>query len=83
MKLLFLISFAFIYFSSFSQKARVQEENFSFSVSSNANSFSVEIPYVQTKDDESIESKSFPNLFTFFYLGSKYLIRVFLTILRN
>ena len=43
----------------------------------------VEIPYVQTKDDESIESKSFPNLFTFFYLGSKYLIRVFLTILRN
>ena len=53
MKLLFLISFAFIYFSSFSQKARVQEENFSFSVSSNANSFSVEIPYAQKSFVES------------------------------
>ena len=47
MKLLILISLVFISFSSFSQKARVQEENFSFSVSANANSFSVEIPYAK------------------------------------
>ena len=47
MKQLILISLLFISFLSFSQMARVQEENFSFSVSSNANSLSVEIPYAQ------------------------------------
>ena len=53
MKLLILISLVFISFSSFSQKARVQEENFSFSVSANANSFSVEIPYAKKSFIES------------------------------
>lgn len=53
MKLLILISLVFISFSSFSQMAKVQEENFSFSVSSNANSFYVEIPYAEKSFIES------------------------------
>jgi len=53
MKLLILISLVFISFSSFSQNTRVQEENFSFLVSSNANSLSVEIPYAQNGFVES------------------------------
>jgi len=47
MKLLILISFAIICYSSHGQKAVVQEENFNFSASSNVNSLSVEIPYAQ------------------------------------
>ena len=43
----------------------------------------VEIPYVQKKDEALIESKSYPNIFTFLYLGFTYLMRIFLTILRN
>jgi len=43
----------------------------------------VEIPYVQKKDNALIESKSYPNIFTFLYLGFIYLMRIFLTILRN
>jgi len=43
----------------------------------------IEIPYLQTKDDDLIESKSFPNIFTFFYLGLKYLLRIFITIFKN
>ncbi|MFL2883196.1 MAG: glycosyltransferase [Pelagibacteraceae bacterium] len=42
-----------------------------------------EIPYVQTIDDTDIQSKSFPNLFTFLYLGSKYFLRAIITIFRN
>ena len=54
MKLLIHISLVFISFSFFSQQARIHEENFSFSVSSNANSLSVEIPYAQK---DFVESK--------------------------
>ena len=43
----------------------------------------VEIPYVQKKDEALIESKSYPNIFTFLYLGFTYLMRIFLTVLRN
>ena len=43
----------------------------------------IEIPYVQKKDDSSIESKSYPNIFIFLYLGFKYLMRIFSTILRK
>lgn len=53
MKLLILITLFFISLSSFSQNSRVQEENFNFSVSSNANSLSVEVPYAQNGFVES------------------------------
>ena len=43
----------------------------------------IEIPYLQRKDDLSIKSKSFPNLFTFLFLGFQYLIRVFKTKFRH
>jgi len=43
----------------------------------------VEIPYIQKRDKNLSKSKSYPNLFTFFYLGSKYFYRVLLTLLRN
>lgn len=43
----------------------------------------IEIPYVQTKDDDTIESKSFPNIFTFSYLGLNYLLRIFTTKFKN
>lgn len=43
----------------------------------------IEIPYTQTIDSSDIQSKSFPNLITFFYLGSKYFFRAIITILRN
>ena len=42
-----------------------------------------EIPYIQKKDANDIESKSFPNLFTFFYLGFKYFLRIFITLSRS
>ena len=42
-----------------------------------------ELPYVQTKDDKSIKSKSYPNLVKFFYLGLKYLLRILLTLIRR
>ena len=42
-----------------------------------------EIAYEQKKDDELIQSKSFPNIFKFLYLGSKYFFRIFSTLLRN
>jgi dolichol-phosphate mannosyltransferase len=42
-----------------------------------------EIPYIQKKDAKDIQSKSFPNLFTFFYLGSKYFLRIFITLSRS
>ena len=42
-----------------------------------------EVPYVQKKDNALIKSKSYPNIFTFLYLGFIYLMRIFLTILRN
>ena len=45
MKKLCLISFILISISAFSQNILVQEQNFDFSVSSNVNSLSVEIPY--------------------------------------
>ena len=43
----------------------------------------VEIPYIQEKDIDPIKSKSAPNLIKFFYLGFKYIIRVFSTLLRK
>ena len=45
MKKLCLISLILISISAFSQNIRVQEQNFDFSVSSNVNSLSIEIPY--------------------------------------
>ena len=42
-----------------------------------------EIPFVQKKDDDFGLSKSAPNLVKFFYLGIKYFIRIFTTVLRN
>jgi len=43
----------------------------------------VEVPYVQIKDDKSIKSKSYPNIFTFFYLGANYFFRILITLFRN
>tara|TARA_Y100001970_G_scaffold131192_1_gene161826 strand:- start:95 stop:802 length:708 start_codon:yes stop_codon:yes gene_type:complete len=43
----------------------------------------IEIAYIQKRDDELTKSKSFPNIFKFFYLGSKYFIRIFITLFRN
>ena len=43
----------------------------------------VETPYIQEKDIDPIKSKSAPNLIKFFYLGFKYIIRVFSTLLRK
>jgi len=43
----------------------------------------IEIPYVQKKDDNLSESKSYPNIFTFFYLGSVYFLRILITLIRN
>ena len=45
MKSLFIISFAFICFSSMAQNMRGQEKHFNFSVASNVNSLVVEVPY--------------------------------------
>lgn len=45
MKNLCLISILIVSISAFTQNIRVQEQNFDFSVSSNVNSLSVEIPY--------------------------------------
>jgi len=42
-----------------------------------------EVPYIQKQDEKSIDSKSYPNIFTFFYLGSKYFLRVLVTLFRN
>tara|TARA_B110000967_G_C18825703_1_gene531259 strand:+ start:762 stop:1496 length:735 start_codon:yes stop_codon:yes gene_type:complete len=43
----------------------------------------IEIPYIQKRDIDPVKSKSAPNLIKFFYLGIKYIIRVFATLLRN
>ena len=43
----------------------------------------IEIPYIQKKDEGLSASKSYPNIFTFLYLGSTYLYRIFLTVIRN
>lgn len=43
----------------------------------------IEIPYVQKKDEASIKSKSYPNIFTFLYLGFKYAMRVFIIIFKK
>ena len=42
-----------------------------------------EIPYIQKIDDEQIKSKSYPNILSFFYLGSKYFLRACLAKIRN
>jgi len=42
-----------------------------------------ELPYVQTKDDDMIKSKSYPNFIKFFFLGSKYFLRILLTLIRR
>ena len=43
----------------------------------------VEIPYIQKMDEDLRISKSYPNFFTFIYLGSIYFFRIILTIIRN
>ena len=43
----------------------------------------IEIPYIQRRDKNLGVSKSYPNIIIFFYLGSLYLYRILLTIIRN
>ena len=43
----------------------------------------IEIPYIQKMDEKLSVSKSYPNIFTFFYLGSIYFYRIIVTIIRN
>ena len=43
----------------------------------------IEIPYIQKMDEKLSVSKSYPNIFTFFYLGSIYFYRIILTIIKN
>ena len=43
----------------------------------------IEIPYIQKMDEKLSVSKSYTNIFTFFYLGSIYFCRIVLTIIRN
>jgi len=45
--------------------------------------FIKEIPYVQKRDEDSINSKSSPNLIKFSYLGFLYILRIFVTLLRR
>ena len=42
-----------------------------------------EIPYIQKKDEDILNSKSAPNLIKFFYLGFLYILRVFATLIRR
>ena len=42
-----------------------------------------EFPYVQKKDLEPIKSKSAPNILKFTYYGVKYIVRIFITLLRR
>ena len=42
-----------------------------------------EIPHIQKKDENTGNSKSAPNLMKFFYLGTIYVLRVFVTIFRK
>ena len=43
----------------------------------------IEIPYIQKMDEKLSISKSYPNIFTFFYLGIIYFYRIIFTIIRN
>ena len=43
----------------------------------------IEIPYVQKKDDNLSTSRSCPNIFVFFCLGSVYFLRILITLIRN
>ena len=43
----------------------------------------IEIPYVQKKDDNLSKSRSCPNIFFFFFLGSVYFLRILITLIRN
>ena len=43
----------------------------------------IEIPYIQKMDEKLSVSKSYPNIFIFFYLGIIYFYRIILTIIRN
>ena len=42
-----------------------------------------EIPYVQKKDENDSDSKSAPNLVKFFFYGTMYVLRAFVTIFRR
>jgi dolichol-phosphate mannosyltransferase len=42
-----------------------------------------EIPYIQKKDEDNLNSKSAPNLLKFLYLGILYALRIFSTIIRR
>ena len=42
-----------------------------------------EIPYVQNKDEDIMNSKGAPSLIKFFYFGLMYFLRVFITLIRK
>jgi len=42
-----------------------------------------EVPYIQNKDEDPINSKSASSLFKFFYLGFMYLLRIVSTLIRR
>lgn len=42
-----------------------------------------EIPYIQNKDEDLINSKGAPNLIKFFYFGFIYFLRIFITLTRK
>ena len=42
-----------------------------------------EIPHVQKKDEDLLNSKSAPNIIKFFYHGLMYVFRIFFTITRR
>tara|TARA_B100000965_G_scaffold265907_1_gene224613 strand:+ start:105 stop:341 length:237 start_codon:yes stop_codon:yes gene_type:complete len=42
-----------------------------------------EIPYIQEKDENLNSSKTEGNIFKFFYLGFKYFMRIFFTLIRR
>lgn len=42
-----------------------------------------EVSYVQNKDAHEIDSKSYPNIFIFIYLGAQYFFRILITLFRN
>jgi dolichol-phosphate mannosyltransferase len=42
-----------------------------------------EIPYIQNKDEDIMNSKGAPNLIKFFYFGIMYFFRIFITLMRK
>jgi dolichol-phosphate mannosyltransferase len=57
---------------------------FEFLYNANKKDFKIkEIPYIQKKDEDISNSKSAPNIIKFLFLGFKYLLRIFSTLLRG